>query len=72
MEDRPESEFFCRIFEDKNVVHRFQSNEVWLSLMAYNLENLWRRLVLPKRIDNWSLTSLQQGGKDCAGPEGWR
>ena len=27
---------------------------------AYNLGNLWRRLVLPKRIDNWSLTSLQQ------------
>jgi len=32
----------------------------WLSLIAYNLGNLWRRLVLPKRIDNWSLTSLQQ------------
>jgi hypothetical protein len=28
--------------------------------MAYNLGNLWRRLVLPKRIENWSLTSLQQ------------
>ena len=39
-----------------------RSNEVrlWLSLLAYNLGNLWRRLVLPKRIDNWSLTSLQQ------------
>jgi hypothetical protein len=24
------------------------------------LRNLWRRLVLPKRIDYWSLTSLQQ------------
>jgi hypothetical protein len=22
--------------------------------------NLWRRLVLPRRIDSWSLTSLQQ------------
>jgi hypothetical protein len=31
-----------------------------LSVIAYNLGNLWRRLVLPKRIDNWSLTSLQQ------------
>jgi hypothetical protein len=31
-----------------------------LSLLAYNLGNLWRRLVLPKRIDTWSLTSLQQ------------
>ena len=27
---------------------------------AYNLGNLWRRLVLPQRIDGWSLTSLQQ------------
>jgi len=42
--------------------HRFRSNEVrlWLSVIAYNLGNLWRRLVLPKRIDEWSLTSLQQ------------
>jgi hypothetical protein len=24
------------------------------------LGNLWRRLVLPKRIETWSLTSLQQ------------
>ena len=42
--------------------HRFRSNEVrlWLSVIAYNLGNLWRRLVLPKRIDHWSLTSLQQ------------
>jgi hypothetical protein len=42
--------------------HRFRSNEVrlWLSVMAYNLGNLWRRLVLPRRINNWSLTSLQQ------------
>ena len=27
---------------------------------ACNLGNLWRRLVLPDRIGNWSLTSLQQ------------
>jgi len=42
--------------------HRFRSNEVrlWLSVIAYNLGNLWRQLVLPKRIDGWSLTSLQQ------------
>jgi len=31
-----------------------------LSLLAYNLGNLWRRIVLPKRIDAWSRTSLQQ------------
>src|SRR5207237_610875 len=42
--------------------HRFRSNEVrlWLSIIAYNLGNLWRRLVLPHRIRNCSLTSLQQ------------
>ncbi len=57
------------IKEDKQAVkmtrlscHRIRSNEVrlWLSLIAYNLGNLWRRLVLPKRVGNWSLTSLQQ------------
>ena len=42
--------------------HRFRANDVrlWLSVIAYNLGNLWRRLVLPARIDNWWLTSLQQ------------
>ena len=42
--------------------HRFRSNGVRLrlSVLVYNLGNLWRRLVLPRRIENWSLTSLQQ------------
>ena len=42
--------------------HRFRANEVrlQLSVLAYNLGNLWRRLVLPPRIKRWSLTSLQQ------------
>jgi hypothetical protein len=42
--------------------HRFRSNEVrlWLTILAYNLGNLWRRLLLPQRIGTWSLTSLQQ------------
>jgi hypothetical protein len=42
--------------------HRFRSNQVRLalSLLACNLGNLWRRLALPRRIENWSLTSLQQ------------
>ncbi|MBM3790260.1 MAG: IS1380 family transposase, partial [Acidobacteria bacterium] len=46
--------------------HRFRSNEVrlMLSLLAYNLGNLWPGCplgrVLPKKIENWSLTSLQQ------------
>jgi hypothetical protein len=42
--------------------HRFRSNEarLRLSLIACSLGNLWRRLVLPKKIEKWSLTSLQQ------------
>ena len=42
--------------------HRFRGNEVrlQLSVLAYNLGNRWRRLVLPKRIGSWSLTSVQQ------------
>ena len=42
--------------------HRFRANEVrlYLSVIAYNLGNLWRRLVLPLRVGKWSLTSLQQ------------
>jgi hypothetical protein len=42
--------------------HRFRGNEVrlWLSVIAYNLGTLWRRLALPRKIRNWSLTSLQQ------------
>ena len=35
-------------------------SEFMLTGEAYNLGNLWRRLVLPTRIDTWSLTSLQQ------------
>ncbi len=31
-----------------------------LSVLAYNFGNVWRRLVLLKRIERWSLTSLQQ------------
>jgi DDE family transposase len=48
--------------------HRFRSNEVrlGLSVLAYNLGNLWRRLALPKRIENWSLTSLQQRSASAA------
>ena len=42
--------------------HRFRANEVrlWLSVIAYNLGNLWRRLALPSRVATWSLTRLQQ------------
>jgi hypothetical protein len=31
-----------------------------LSLLAYNLGNLYRRLALARQIKSWSLTSLQQ------------
>ena len=42
--------------------HRFRANEVrmQLSVLAYNLGNLWRRLALAQQIKHWSLTSLQQ------------
>ena len=42
--------------------HLFRSNEVrlWLSVTADNLDNLWLRLVLPRRIGHWSPTSVQQ------------
>lgn len=42
--------------------HRFRANEVRLLLgvIAYNLGNLLRRLVLLLAIQSWSLTSLQQ------------
>ena len=39
--------------------HRFRANRLQLSVLAYNLGNLWRRLGLPHRIKSWSLTSLQ-------------
>jgi len=44
--------------------HRFRSNEarLWLSLIAYNLGNLWRRLVLPNRIEN--RPRRNQGGRE--------
>jgi hypothetical protein len=31
-----------------------------LSLLAYSLANVWRRLTLPRSIENWSMASLQQ------------
>jgi len=42
--------------------HRFGSNEVrlCLSVLAYNLGNLWRHVVLRLRVGKWSLTGLQQ------------
>jgi hypothetical protein len=42
--------------------HRFRANEARLQLtrLAYNLGNLWGRLVLPERTDARSLTSLRQ------------
>jgi len=58
-----------RIQEGKEAVtmtrlscHRFRWNQarLGLSVIAYNLGNLWGRLVLPKRFDHGSLASRQQ------------
>lgn len=51
-----------------------RTNEVrlQLSVLACNPGNLWRRLVLPKRIDTCSLTSLQQRLVRTAFGEGGR
>ena len=40
--------------------HRFRANEVrlQLSVLAYNLGNLWRRLGLPHRIKSWLADEL--------------
>jgi len=55
--------------------HRLRSNQVRLalSLLASELRNLWRRLALHNRIENWSMTSLEQrlvktgtAGEACA------
>jgi hypothetical protein len=42
--------------------HRFRSDEVrlWLGVLAYNPGNPWWRLVLAKKIENWTLSSLQR------------
>ena len=41
--------------------HRFVANQVRLALfvLAYNLGNFLRRLVLPEAVKDWSLRSLQ-------------
>jgi hypothetical protein len=48
--------------DDAAFVSSFAGNEVrlWLSIIAYNLGNLCRQLVLPKVLALGSLTSLQQ------------
>jgi hypothetical protein len=44
--------------------HRFRSNEVrlWLIVMAYNLANLWRRLLLPKRVNYQLAAAVSENG----------
>jgi hypothetical protein len=41
--------------------HKFMANQVrlWLFVLAYNLGNFMRRLVLPEDMKHWTLTSLQ-------------
>ena len=57
------------IREDKNAVkwtrlscHDFVDNQVRLQLfaLAYNLGNFLRRLVLPRSVKHWSLTTLRE------------
>ena len=52
--------------------HRFRANEVrlQLSVLAYNLGNLWRRLILPPRIKRWSLTSFAAAAGENRRPAG--
>jgi hypothetical protein len=55
--------------------HRFRSNEVrlWLSVISYNLGNLWRRLVLPTKdrelvVDEFAAAAGENGrttGEAC-------
>ena len=43
------------------LAHKFVANQVrlWLFVLAYNLGNFMRRLVLPEDMMHWTLTSLQ-------------
>ena len=55
--------------------HRFRANEVrlWLSLIAYNLGNLWRRLALPAPIGKCSLDQLAAAvGEEADGSSNMR
>ena len=42
--------------------HAFRHNAVWLQLfaLAYNLANFLRSLVLPREVEQWSLTTLRE------------
>lgn len=46
--------------------HRFRPNELvlLLSLIAYNLGNFWRRLLLPKKSGNWSLHQFATAARE--------
>jgi Transposase DDE domain group 1 len=55
-----DSRAVVRFYNKRGTAEQWIEVRLWLSVMAYNLGNLWRRLVLPNRIGNWSLTSLQQ------------
>ena len=47
--------------ESRTETQRFHPMiDLLLGVIAYNLGNLLRRLVLPVAIQSWSLTSLQQ------------
>ncbi len=43
----------CRTFKDNHT-------QLQLFALAYNLANLLRRLVLPREVKHWSLTTLRE------------
>jgi hypothetical protein len=61
---------FEKIGAEKGDSGLLNSKATWLSLIAYNLGNLWRRLVLPKGVETWSLAVAtgedgRPAGKGC-------
>ena len=51
---------FKRFADVRLKVTTSPASRLYCSVIAYNLGNLLRRLVLPVGIQDWSLTSLQQ------------
>jgi len=48
-----------RSSESKRASKQVKMTRLWLSVIAYSLRSRWRRrLVVPKRIDKWSLEEL--------------
>ena len=59
-----------RTGRDCRVIVPGQRSPTPVERVGLNLGNLWRRLVLPTRIDHWSLTSVQQRPRQDRRPLG--